>query len=119
MRLAFASVLLAAACASSSGGSSSGTSRNTDVITAQEIEVTQVPTAYDVVQQLRPHFLRPRAGSGPIVVYIDGVRRGDTSELRSIDKSIVREIRYLDANDATTLYGTGHGSGAILVSTRR
>jgi hypothetical protein len=84
-----------------------------------------VPTAFDVVQQLRPEFLRTRGSASvrdptPVeaVVYLDGVRLGAPSALRGISKVTLKEIRYMDANEATMQYGTGHRGGAIVVTTR-
>jgi hypothetical protein len=89
------------------------------------MEALQVATAYEVVEQLRPEYLRnrgPTSVSRPTppeaVVYLDGVRQGGLETLRRIRKQTLREIRYMDAREATTLYGTGHRAGAILVVTR-
>jgi hypothetical protein len=99
--------------------------RQTDLITYQEMEPLRVPTAFDVVQQLRPEFLRTRGSASvrdptPVeaVVYLDGVRLGAPSALRGIPKETLKEIRYMDANEATMQYGTGHRGGAIVVTTR-
>jgi hypothetical protein len=99
--------------------------RQTDLITYQEMEPLRVPTAFDVVQQLRPEFLRTRGSASvrdptPVeaVVYLDGVRLGAPATLRGISKETLKEIRYMDANEATLQYGTGHRGGAIVVTTR-
>lgn len=105
-----------AACASGSGGQAVG---DRNLITVEEIDASSMSVVYDVVQQLRPQFLRPRPGNIAPVVYVDGSRRGGLDELRRIDKSTIREIRWVDGQDATTLYGTGHGGGAILLTSRR
>jgi hypothetical protein len=116
--------LVAGLVACASGGRRSG-ARETDRITFQEIEVLQVATAYEVVERLRPEFLRTRGAtsvSNPVpqeaVVYLDGLRQGGLDALRRISKESLREIRYIDSRDATTQYGTGHRGGAILVVTR-
>jgi hypothetical protein len=95
------------------------------VITFAEIETLQVATAYEVVLQLRPEYLRtrgPASVSTPTpaeaVVYLDGVRQGGPETLRRIRKQTLREIRYMDSREATTQFGTGHRAGAILVITR-
>ena len=117
------SFVILAACASSSG--TQGPARQRNLITAAEIATIQTGSAYDVVQSLRPEFLRARgtsAGTGVqefVVVYVDGVRAGDPNELRRVPREVLQEIRYLSGNDATTMYGTGHGGGAILVVTKR
>ena len=80
----------------------------------------------DVVQALRPEYLRTRglrsmSATEPqgAVVYVDNVRRGGPESLRMLPRESVLEIRYLNGADATTMYGTNHGDGAILVRTRR
>jgi hypothetical protein len=83
-------------------------------------------TAYDIVKRLRPQFLHTR-GSGsirsrtpvPIKVFVDGGFRGGVAQLNEVFAHIVVEINYLNGPDATTRYGTGHESGAILVTTGR
>jgi len=117
-------VLLLASCASS--GSQTGTSRNRNVISADEIAGISATTASDIVHKLRPNWLRSR---GPVsasrntpevpVIYIDEVRSSDPGALDRVPSQIVHEIRFLSGSDATTLYGMGHGGGAILVRTRR
>jgi outer membrane cobalamin receptor len=116
--------LVLAACASS--GSQEGPARRRDTITAEEISGLQVTSGFEVVQQLRPEYLRTRgvqsmrsAGTQMAVVYVDGVRQGGPEALRQVPRESIQEIRYLNGSDATTQYGTGHGGGAILVRTRR
>jgi len=53
------------------------------------------------------------------VVYRDGVRVGLFSSLETIMVETIQEVRWLDGPDATQRYGTGHGAGAIEVTTRR
>lgn len=114
-----------AACASSSGGNSTRTPRGSrDVIVLSEIEPVQVTNAFELIQRLRPEMLRPRTGGSMTsvptpVVYLDGVRHGNIDSLNSVPKDVIREIRYINASDATTRFGTGHTGGAILISTRR
>lgn len=87
---------------------------------------TNAKTAYDIVKRLRPQFLQTR-GSGsirsrtpvPIKVFVDGGFRGGVAVLNEVLAHSVVEINYLNGPDATTRYGTGHESGAILVTTGR
>lgn len=118
-------VLLAAlaGCAAGGGGARSLQSRN--VITAAEVEAINVSTAYEAIQQLRPHFLQSRGQAsiqdptaGTPVVYVNGVRYGSPDALNGIRAMDVAEIRFLSASDATTRYGTGHVGGVIEVRTR-
>lgn len=119
---ALTGLLALAACASASAG----TSRDRDRITLTEIEEAHVSNAYDLVQALRPEFLRSRGVSSVrsgtpeyAIVYIDGVRAGGPGELRRVPREQLQEISYMSGSDATTMYGTGHGGGAILVVTKR
>jgi hypothetical protein len=118
-------LLLYAACASQSGTQASTPRRVRDLISADEISRVQVGTAYDVVQTLRPEYLRSRStatfsGAQELaVVYIDGVRAGSVDQLRRVPRETLNEIRYVNAADATTRFGTGHAGGAILVATKR
>ena len=116
-RMAIGLIVVMLACAS--GGGSNGPRRNPELITRQEIEATDALTALDVIQQLRPTFLRPPGQADPVIVYVDGVRRGNISELRSLARLSLEQIRYVNANDATLRWGTGHRSGAIEVTTKR
>lgn len=117
-----AGLVLALACSSSRGAGPGG---NRNVITSDEIRALNVSTAMDVVQRLRPEFLRGRgrasiqdpAAQFP-VVYVDGVRAGGIDALRTIGATDVLEIRYINSTDATTRYGTGHTGGVIEVRIR-
>ena len=121
------------------GGGGSGTSAqaatgtrtrgSANVITEAEISSSAYQNALEVVQNLRPQMLIPRgvgsdatglsAASIPIIIYMDDVRLGEPSSLTNIPASRVKEIRFMNARDATTRYGTGHSSGVILVLTKR
>ena len=131
MRKSILAVLLAAlvlpACASAGGSASDGPRRSRDVITQAEIVELgpQILTAMDAVQQLRPHFLRERtnptvgggaAQSDPVVVYVNGIRRGGIRELTGIRANQVESIRYIRPTDAQTRFGNNHGSGALDVT---
>lgn len=105
-------------------------------IARAEIEATSgVSTAQDIVQRLRPQWLRVR-GTGTlnnaeqegIVVYVDGTRSGQIrieagraagpSPLDGIAVSQVERLIYYGASSATQRFGTGHAQGAIEVITR-
>lgn len=99
--------------------------RDRNLITTAEIAGSELRDAYEIVQALRPEFLRTRGSASirapdPIepVVYIDGVRSGNPETLRRVSRDALREIQYIDSREATTRFGTGHRGGAILVVTR-
>ena len=133
--LLFAALAALPACASGSGGGSPTDGarvvgapverRSRELLTEAEIEDAGVGTTYDIVQRLRPAWLRTRSTgsmrSSPqyAIVYIDGARVGGLEMLRRINSTDVRTIRYLGGPDATTRYGTGHEGGAILIETKK
>jgi hypothetical protein len=106
-----------------------GTTKNPNLITQNEVAsvISDNATAYDVIRKLRPAFLRSRGVSTmglsaePIlVVYLDMVKvvGSPVTSLKSINAVQIRSIEYLNGIDATTRFGTDHGAGAILISTR-
>ena len=97
-----------------------------NLILESEIAASAAENALDIVQQLRPSMLRARAATGNpdgetggVSVYVDNVRTGGTESLRNLTRFVIKEIRFLNAGDATQRFGTGNMSGAILVTTRR
>ena len=100
--------------------------RGSNVITSEEARETSANDAYDVVQLLRPMWLRARAapsltnpGGGYPRIYVDNVPlAGGTRELRTVPAGDIREIHYISPADATTRFGTGHAGGVIMVMTR-
>lgn len=97
--------------------------RQADYLTAAEIQSEEWRTAYDIVQALRPQWLRKRGqqsilGSGDIVVYQDDMRLGGPSQLRDIPATLVVAMRYYDGPSAQQRWGLDHGYGVIQVETR-
>lgn len=111
--------LLFAACAMGNVGSGS----NRNVISRAEIDDNPAGTAYDLVQSLRPHWLRLReefgiGRSNDLTVYLDNARMGGRASLREIGLGSVHSVRYFDPAAANLRWGAGHGYGVILVSTQ-
>ncbi len=107
-----------------------------NLITEEEIAFLggTIPTAYGIVQRLRPAMLRVRGGTASsssggtstmdvgateIAVYLDSQKMGGIRALEDITLSQIKEIKYLSASDATTLFGTGNSAGAIQVVGKR
>ena len=108
-------------------------------ITKPEITATSASTAYDVVSQLHPEWLRPtksgmsgalgasQTGSGTglsaaavVMVYLDGVRLGGIDQLRSLSAASVMSIEYADSNRvATVVRDSSTPDAAIMVSTKQ
>jgi hypothetical protein len=98
--------------------------KDPNVITEAELTSRSALTARQVIEQLRPQFLRVRgtttlgnAQTADVIwVYFDGTRMGTLEVLNNIGAHEIREIRYLNPSEATNRYGTGHVQGAILVT---
>jgi len=116
------------ACAS--GGGASAAKQNPNVISTEEIIESSASNAYEVIQRLRPNFLRTRGavhgtpGAAnamemvDLVVYLNENRLGGSDQLRQISTTDIREIRYFNSSEATTKWGTGHSAGAIQIVSR-
>ncbi len=96
-----------------------------DLITAQEIEGVSVSNAYELIERVRPLWLRSRGGRSTrleteIVVYLNGSFLGGIDDLRGIPIDIVDSVKALDAAEAGLLPGLGsrHVERAIMVVTR-
>jgi hypothetical protein len=98
--------------------------KDPNLITEQEVATRPTLTARQIIEQLRPQFLRVRgtttlgnASTQDVIwVYVDGTRFGNLEVLSNISGNEIREIRYLSPSEATNRYGTGHVQGAILIT---
>lgn len=102
-----------------------------NLITIGEIE-ERAPTAQhaqEIIERLRPQWLRPRRGAvsmsgmttAPAIrVYLNDIRQqGGTDVLRTILRDAVIELRFVNGVDASARYGVDHELGAILVRMQR
>jgi hypothetical protein len=91
----------------------------------EELQADAAVDLFTLIQRRRPQWLQNRApstaqGRQQISVVLDGVRQqGSVEILRSMRAGDVEEVRFLNARDATTRYGTDMTAGAIEVVTRR
>jgi hypothetical protein len=102
-----------------------------EVITIDQIVKSKATNAYDVIATLRPQMFTAHGAAttrgqqssnagrqaAPVVVYIDNVKAGAISELKTLSKLDVREIRYLSPRVATDRWGLNHAGGVIYVTT--
>lgn len=121
-RLPLAGLFLAACvagCASAGAGGDGAPRSSRNVITVEELAPLQQLSALEVVQRLRPAWLRVRGGGLPQLI-VDGTpMEGGTETLRTFRVGEIKELRYLDPGDATMRFGTGYPAGAIVVLTGR
>lgn len=119
------------ACGGGSSGASAGSAapaparRDANVITRAEIDdATWATNAFDLVQRLRPNFLRqsgPTNWSGAAqsaIVRLNDQDMGDFGALRQIQPSGVQQIRYYSATEATAKFGGIRGRPVIHVLTK-
>jgi hypothetical protein len=97
---------------------------NADLIVRAELDTYSGQGAREVVERLRPNWLRgrgtsSRAGPSSVRVVVDGTSRRELQDLNFIRSDEIESIRRLSAADATTEYGTGFLDGALEVATRR
>ena len=84
------------------------------------IATTNARTAYDLVEQLRPIFLRPPFGTEPSNVYLDGMLIGGVAELSTISARSLQQIQFFTAMEAAGRYGrVGGYAPAIVLTTRK
>src|SRR5687767_736033 len=122
--ITIAFLLTAGGCATTggtgAGTGSSGQKSSSTRITKAEINATSASTAYDVISQLHPDWLRPPksgmagalgasqsgstgvAAAAVVMVYLDGVRLGGIDQLRSLTAASVMSIEYADSNRVAT-----------------
>jgi hypothetical protein len=135
LTLLFAAALTACTGAAGPGGSPRPDS---NVITREQIEASNAQNMYDVIQSVRPTWLRTRGtqsfrenataggsgtgagatvevtpGTGTIVVYLDNSRLGDLTALRQVSPQSVGSAQWYTPAAATTKWGGGHTHGAI------
>jgi hypothetical protein len=101
-----------------------GTTRNPNVITAEDIAKSNVYNLYDAISMLRPGFLNSHGSTtisgsdtGYPRVYLNHVFFGDLQSLRTLDVHGVSEIHYYNGTEAPTRFGLGNASGVIEVIT--
>jgi hypothetical protein len=114
------------------GCASTKTSKQTvdpNVITREEILAANVSTLHDVVQRLRPQWLRTPAPTGAlsgmnnvILVFQDQMNLGGPDALRQLGPELAYELRWMDGGRAmSVLPGISNGQhveGVIIVSTK-
>lgn len=114
-------LLLALGTACASTASSPARHADRDRLLQEEIAAAHEPNLYNLVQKLRPQWLRKRGAKdlrdqGEIVVYYGRTRLGGPESLRRISTSEVASLRFLSGPEANTRFGRGHEHGAIIVT---
>jgi hypothetical protein len=100
-------------------------SRDSELLTAEELSGVTGSTVYDAVRQLRPAWImrsRPTAmlqrNQGDVIIYVDGTRYGaGVDGLRTLRLRAAASVRYFSPGSAEARFGPGHLLGAIEVIT--
>lgn len=117
-------LFLSGACASA-GGASKSAANNSTQITLEEIESSHQPTLLDVVQALRPMWLRQASTAiahdqdTGISVYLDEQRAGGLDILRQLPATAASSLRYYGASEAQSRFGLGNLHGVIQITSAR
>lgn len=121
-----AAVLSLSVVACASAGTGATTSQGfSELITPEEVASVEVATALQLVQRLRPGWLRGRGSTSIVggeelpVVYVDDVRSGAIQTLDDLAAGIVHQVSFISGRDAAVRYGLNHGAGVIMVETGR
>jgi hypothetical protein len=96
-------------------------------LNSEQIRASDARDALELVQRLRPLWLKPgspRSVNAPntILVYLNDTRLGGIEMLRGVPLETITKINYLSASEAANkLVGTGSTvlDGAIVISTIR
>lgn len=118
-----ASALTATGTARASGAERAAAGARRNVLTPEGWAPSDNGDAYAMLSRNRPAWLRTRERirvgvPSVVVVYLNGNRLGGVETLRQIQTSGITRIEYMNGIDATTRFGTNHGAGAILITTR-
>ena len=105
---------------------SQGPSRDRNLISPEEIEAAAgVRTAYELIERVRPLWLRSRGDRSThltteIVVYQDNTMLGDIETLRAVTIDLVGSVRSLDSAEAGRFAGLGsrHVERVIMIVTK-
>lgn len=105
------------ACASGGSGSSSGSST---VITGEQLMATNQNNLFQALQNLRPQWLRSRGSASltsptQVMLFVNEAPYGTVNDLSSIPIDAVQDIRFLNASEAGSRYGTAAGAGGLLL----
>ncbi len=107
------------ACALNTGRP--GIAADPDLITREEIEASGQANAYEVVQRLRPAWLRQRVDHRTTGVNLqtlvihNGSRYGFLGSLRDLPAELIGSMRFLEGSEAQSLLtGTDQDIGAII-----
>lgn len=128
--LAFGAALASCAAHTPAASESPSSRSNRAVIEAAELPTRGTETVYEVIQRLRPEYLRVRpaqtnAGGGAsqqgaaATIFANGQMLGDVAELRRIPASTVVRVRHYGIEEGKQKFGMQYGGGIIELTYRQ
>ncbi|NUO64352.1 MAG: hypothetical protein HOQ12_16885 [Gemmatimonadaceae bacterium] len=112
--------VVAGACAPAPSTGAAPASRH-NVITAEELQPVGDLDLYEAIRRLRPNFLRSHGGQGiqtgipELQVYVGTVRLQEVDRLHEILARTVKEVTFLEPQQANARFGGNNSGGAIVV----
>jgi hypothetical protein len=97
------------------------------VITEVELAENAGVPLYDLIQRIRPEYLRPRPsqsnlGNGvttpPPAVVVGGQRMGTASDLRQVSSGLLVLVRHYGVDEAKRVFGMQYDGGIIELTYR-
>lgn len=119
--LATAAAATLVACAPHTGATATSASRH-NVLTQEELSPIGDLDLYDAIRRLRPAFLKSHGGQGvmsgmpELQLYVGSVRMQDLDQLHTILSRTVKEVRFLEPQQANARFGGNNAGGAIVVT---
>lgn len=111
---------IAIACAPHATSGSSPSRHN--LLTTEELAPIGDLDLYDAIRRLRPNFLRSHGGQGvqsgmtDVVLYVGNTRMPDIDQLHTILAKQVKEVAFLEPQQANARFGGNNAGGAIVVT---
>ena len=120
----FISCLIIVALTACATTNSKTTHSRHNMIQLEQIREQTASDAYDLIRTLRPHWLQSRRHRSThfnktapyATVYVNNSRHGDIDSLRDIPAEQIKEIRFINSNEAAIRFGPNFSGGAILIS---
>lgn len=119
---ALAAFGLAAANGCASAGANTTPRAQRNIVTVEELAQAGDVSLYEALQRLRPQFLRGRTATAtaaeviPVTVYIGDLRMEGVEHLREVMVRTVKQVQYLEPQQANARFGGNNASGALLVT---
>lgn len=96
--------------------------RSINSITYEEVRNARVPNAFQLIQNLRPSWLRTPRGAtsltnhADIQVFMNGIRMGGREQLNGIPITSIRTVRLYTATEARQRFGGSTQAGVIEIT---